>query len=66
MTRGARLLAVALSQIDKTDTMIARDLNLSKSQLSHYLTGRSRPKLDKAAELEDRYRIPIRAWTQRV
>ncbi len=60
---GARLLAIAVRADGRYRTPVAEDTGFKESELSMWINGRRRPKLDVARRIQDLLGIPMQAWT---
>jgi transcriptional regulator with XRE-family HTH domain len=63
ITQGAVRLRQRIRLAGYTEQQASAVLGVSPQQVSNYLTGRSRPGLDMAFAIQDRFRVPVRAWT---
>jgi len=59
-TEGRRLLLELVARCERTQ--LAERLDITPCLLGHYCTGRKRPSLDVAGDLE-REGIPMKSWT---
>lgn len=59
---GRRLLAAAIDSSELSKTEFADSVGILLNQLRHIEVGRRIPTLPQAVALEDRLKIPIRAW----
>ena len=60
---GARLLAIAVREDGRYRKQVAEDTGFKESELSMWINGRRRPKLDVARRIQDLLGIPMQAWT---
>lgn len=62
---GPAELTRYLDQYDGTKTELAAEAGISLGQLRHLATGRRRPTLAQAVQIEDTIGIPVRSWVAR-
>ncbi len=63
-TAGSVRLAEALTPRVMTQSELARQLGVSAQAVSDWVAGKSKPKPDLMARIEDLLGIPMRAWTE--
>jgi len=61
-TEGRRLLLELVARCERTH--LAERLDITPCLLGHYCTGRKRPSLDVAGDLEREGGISMKSWTQ--
>ncbi len=65
-TSGSVRLGEALSPKVMSQAELARKLDVSAQAVSDWVAGKSKPKPDLMAQIEDLTGIPMRAWTEEI
>ncbi len=63
---GSLRLGEALSPKVMSQAELARKLGVSAQSVSDWVAGKSKPKPDLMAQIEDLTGIPMRAWTEEI
>ncbi len=63
-SRGARLLAEVMRTRGASVSKLSRDLDRSWGYARRILDGASRPSVDDAAVLREKYGVPVESWRQ--
>jgi transcriptional regulator with XRE-family HTH domain len=64
LTDGSSRLSEALKPKVMTQSELAKRLNVSPQAVSDWVAGKSKPRADLMAQIEDLLGIPMRAWTE--
>jgi transcriptional regulator with XRE-family HTH domain len=64
MTKGAVALREIVAPPRINQTEIAEACEVTQQAVSGWLSGRSKPTADRMRVLQDRYGIPMEAWTE--